>query len=91
MHQSPVLPTSGGVLVKSRSPLETAATITSTQAYTPSQLSVTEQAEAPEPPASPTCTFKLQHRNDTEGLRPAAALVSKKTQIKNTLTTLVAA
>ncbi|XP_031728981.1 nesprin-2-like isoform X3 [Anarrhichthys ocellatus] len=68
----PILPTSGEVLVKPRSPLVTAAAL---HAYTTSQPHITpaERAEASEPAASPTCRFRLQHQDDAEGRRPAAA------------------
>lgn len=75
--QSPVLTTAGEVLVKSSTSLLEETSITTTQTRAPSQVSVTaaEQAWASEPPTS---TFRLQHQDDTEGLSPAAALVSKK-------------
>ncbi|KAK9534167.1 hypothetical protein VZT92_009231 [Zoarces viviparus] len=68
----PILPTSGEVLVKPRSPLVTAAAL---HAYATPQPHVTpaERAEASEPAASPTCTLRLQHQDHAEGRRPAAA------------------
>lgn len=82
--QSSVLSAPGQVLVK------TAAAVTATHAH--AQLSVTsaDRAEASEPPVSPACTVSLQRHDATEGLRPAAAPVSK-TWIKTTLTARVPA